>query len=281
MTHILNIQGRLPATSLPHLLLALALAGIAAALLPIGVEAQAPNPDYEIQGLGPVIDRVIEEGALDAQRLEGRLNVTGTPLTDRQSAILQGRNRPVAITPDNAAFLLYTLWATGLLNRNNVLVNGPMLTATSGGVGRMASVGGWVMGMEPATALYARERVIPLSDSQQARLERVARNVFRPCCDNSTYFPDCNHGMAMLGLLTHVASQGATEAELLKVAEAANAVWYPEQTLHARIYASAQGLDEPGAVVSRPLLSGSGHGRVRSFLRQNDLLADGGNSLSC
>ena len=48
--------------------------------------------------------------------------------------------------------------------------------------------------------------------------ERAAPFVYRPCCDNATHFPDCNHGMAMLGLLELMAAQGASEEEMFAAA---------------------------------------------------------------
>ena len=36
----------------------------------------------------------------------------------------------------------------------------------------------------------------------------IAKNAYRSCCDNSTFFQDCNHGWALLGLLQLGAGQG-------------------------------------------------------------------------
>jgi hypothetical protein len=46
---------------------------------------------------------------------------------------------------------------------------------------------------------------------QQKRLEEVTIGVFRPCCDNPHAFPDCNHGMAMLGLLELMARDASVD----------------------------------------------------------------------
>ena len=55
---------------------------------------------------------------------------------------------------------------------------------------------------------YSMHRFIVLTPEQQALVEKVSKGIYRPCCGNSVYFPDCNHGMAMLGLLELMASQG-------------------------------------------------------------------------
>src|SRR5487761_342568 len=45
-----------------------------------------------------------------------------------------------------------------------------------------------------------------MSDDEQAMVLDLATHTFRPCCDNSTFFQDCNHGSALLGLLELAAS---------------------------------------------------------------------------
>jgi hypothetical protein len=74
---------------------------------------------------------------------------------------------------------------------------------------------------------YSAHELVVLNEERQGLVERMAKKVFRPCCRNSTYFPDCNHGMAMLGLLEILAAQGATEDDLHAVAEKANGLWFP------------------------------------------------------
>lgn len=54
----------------------------------------------------------------------------------------------------------------------------------------------------------------------------VSANIYRPCCGNPTSFPDCNHGMAILGLLELMASQGATEEAMYEASLAFNSYWF-------------------------------------------------------
>ena len=72
-------------------------------------------------------------------------------------------------------------------------------------------------------------KFIILTPEQQTLVEKVAKNIYRPCCDNSTYFPDCNHGMAMLGLLELMASRGVSEADMYKFTLEVNTLWFPSQ----------------------------------------------------
>lgn len=57
------------------------------------------------------------------------------------------------------------------------------------------------------------------------KVEEVAAAVYRPCCNNHTPFPGCNHGMAMLGLLELMAPQRASADECS----------VPQQTLETTI----------------------------------------------
>src|SRR3990172_11844652 len=114
-----------------------------------------------------------------------------------------------------------------------------MVQNSGGQIESFASTGGWTLATKPVTELYASMDLIPLTSEQQARVEEVAAAVYRPCCDNYTLFPDCNHGMAMLGLLELMASQGASVDEMFNAAKYVNAYWFPQQTLEIAIYLKA------------------------------------------
>jgi len=75
-----------------------------------------------------------------------------------------------------------------------------------------------------------------MSDQQQELVRDVATNAFRPCCDNSTLYQDCNHGSALLGLLELAASQGATSDELYRTALTANSFWFPGYYAKTALY---------------------------------------------
>ncbi|MCR4279629.1 MAG: hypothetical protein NUV78_02740 [Candidatus Zambryskibacteria bacterium] len=121
---------------------------------------------------------------------------------------------------------LNLLWAFGLANKNRVLEEGPMMDQRYGGPHRMASVGGWSVARGNAMDHYSMHSLLPLSTDEQELVERVSKSVFRPCCKNSAYFPDCNHGMAMLAFLEILATQGAEEETLKTAADNANSDWF-------------------------------------------------------
>ena len=74
-------------------------------------------------------------------------------------------------------------------------------------------------------------------------VEEIAGSIYRPCCGNSTAFPDCNHGMAMLGLIELMVSQGKSEGEIYKTALAFNTYWFPKTYLDIAYYLDKNGRD--------------------------------------
>ena len=225
--------------------------------------------------LGPSL---LAAGAIDYDRFAQLYQQIGRPLTEEQIALLtKSSPAPVVINRDNAHFLLNFFWAAGLANKNRVLEEGPMKTYSNGQIGGFASTGGWMLGAKPPEALYASALMIALTPEQQARLEEVAAGVYRPCCNNPTHFPDCNHGMAMLGLLELMASQGASVDQMFTAAKYANAFWFPQQTLElAKFFQARQGVDFAQAdarqLVGKGYSSESGFPTVHKWLADNGLL---------
>lgn len=229
----------------------------------IAVVRPEPEPLY---GLGPLARRLIEADVLDRERLEASLARSGHPLTDPQQRVLDGQNVALALNEENSAFLLNTLWAVGLANRNRILTAGPMNARSQGRIDRFASTGGWRLGNRPVPELYASMDLLPLAGEKQARVERVARNVYRPCCDNATFFPDCNHGMAMLALLMLRSAQGADDAALFTAARQASAIWFPAQSAHVDSFLATHANPGLAAAVGPEVFSASGHRQLMAGL---------------
>ena len=83
---------------------------------------------------------------------------------------------------------------------------------------------------------YSRHKLFELTTEQQALVDKISKGIYRPCCNNSTHFPDCNHGMAMLGLLELMASQGASEEDMWKAALVVNSYWFPDTYITIATY---------------------------------------------
>ncbi len=235
--------------------------------------------------LGP---QLLAGGAINYDAFAAIYQNAGQPLTSAQvEALKQGSDEQIAITPQNSYFLLNFFWAVGLANKNSILTDGPMTKQSGGHIENYASTGGWTLGTKSVTELYASMDLISLTPEQQARLEAVASAVYRPCCDNPTIFPDCNHGMAMLGLLELMASQNVSEDDMFKAAKYLNAYWFPQQTLEAAIYLKAnQNIDfavaDPRLVTGSQFSSGSGFGAIHQQLLAKGLLpTEPGQGASC
>jgi hypothetical protein len=238
-----------------------------------------PNEGYVLPTrYGDIGPRLLEAGAIDFESFLQVYLQSGQPLSSEQISILErGSDAQIVIGRENARFLLNMFWALGLVNQNSLLTEGPMIEYSQGVIGNYASTGGWTIGAKPATELYASTEIISLTPEQHEHVEEVARNVYRPCCNNPTHFPDCNHGMAMFGLLQLMASQGATVEEMFVAAKYVNAFWFPQQTLElAMAFKAAQGLDFPDIdareLVGPSFSSGSGFQAVHEWLVANGLL---------
>jgi hypothetical protein len=225
--------------------------------------------------LGP---RLVEAGVIDLDAFAAIFENDGTPLSQEEIDVLTGSSdRGIVITTGNARFVLNLFWAVGLANNNPILTTGPIVKNSGGQIDGFASTGGWTLTTRPVTEIYASMDLIILTEEQQRRVEEVAEAVYRPCCDNPTHFPDCNHGMAMLGLLELMASQGASTDEMFSAAKYINAFWFPQQTLETAVYLkTAQNTDFVNAdarlVVSKRFSSGSGAKAVHQALQSAGLL---------
>lgn len=179
-------------------------------------------------------------------------------------------DQKLVITDENASVVLNLLWAFGLANKNPILERGEIADKRYGGVDRFASTGGWTLATGDLMDHYSKHKFFVLTDKQQELVDKVSRNIYRPCCDNPAHFPDCNHGMAMLGLLELLARDGATESEMYQFALAVNQKWFPDVYQVIDSYFRKQGLAisevQPKEIVGFNLSSGSGFQKVLSLM---------------
>lgn len=231
--------------------------------------------------------RMVASGVIDAEQFEAlyesraRLPDGQGGMDEEEKALLYGKdNGNLKITRENAGTLLNLLWALGLGNKNDVLEKGPMADEEFGGAGVFASTGGWTLAKGDAMSHYSMHRFVALTADQQALVERVSQNIYRPCCGNSTYFPDCNHGMAMLGLLELMASQGVSEADMYRYALAVNSYWFPDTYLTVAKYLESQGVAwrdaDPRQVLGYDFSSAAGYRNVLSKTQPQGFQGGGG-----
>ncbi|MCL5795125.1 MAG: hypothetical protein M1338_02105 [Patescibacteria group bacterium] len=186
---------------------------------------------------GDLGKKLVSSGAIDEEKF--RALYTGSrQFTDEYEQLLSGdNNSKIVINEDNAGYILNLLWALGLSNANPVLTDSKeMMNPSYGGAANFASTGGWTVAVGGAMDHYNRHIYFKLTSEQQALVDKVSQGIYRPCCGNSTHFPDCNHGMAMLGFLELMASQDVSEQDMWKAALAVNSYWFPDTYITIAAY---------------------------------------------
>ncbi|OGG48915.1 hypothetical protein A2678_02505 [Candidatus Kaiserbacteria bacterium RIFCSPHIGHO2_01_FULL_53_31] len=227
--------------------------------------------------------QMVEVGAIDAARMEALYQDRGGFPPEFRKMLEKNMNEKIVITSTNSGYLLNLLWALGLANKNPVLADTTeMMNPAYKGAGGFASTGGWTLAQGNPMNHYNMHTLITLTAAEQALVDRVSRNIYRPCCNNSTHFPDCNHGMAMLGFLELMASQGVNEQDMYKAALAVNSYWFPETYLTLATYMQNKGVEwkdiSPQEVLGKNYSSSSGYANIAS---QVTLPEQGGTSGGC
>ncbi len=202
-------------------------AGLAAAVV--------PEEGYTVEvKWGDTGRELVAAGGIDLEKY--RANYSDEKYEELLTYLTEDKNKGITITQDNAYFWVNTLWALGLTQKSDVLDKGVMGTKYKERLGNFASTGGWTLGARPAVELYSSADIIPLSAERQRLVEKISANVYRPCCGNSTAFPDCNHGMAALGLIELMAAQGFEEEEIYEAALAFNSYWFTQTYVDLAYY---------------------------------------------
>lgn len=229
---------------------------------------------------GDLGKQLVETGVIDKEKLISLYAERGG-LDPQIEQLLTGTyNEPVVINESNSGFLLNLLWALGLGNKNQILEKGPMSDPQYGGADRFASTGGWTLAKGDVMKHFSKHPFVPLTPEQQELVEQVTKNIFRPCCGNSTYFPDCNHGMAMLGLVELMASQGISEVQMYRTALAVNSYWFPDTYLAIAQFLAKKGISweeaDPQEILGEQFSSASGYRQILSEVTPPERRSSGG-----
>lgn len=206
-------------------------------------EKVLPTAGYTVNiKWGDIGKKLVESGAIDLAKFQE--NYKDPQYQEVMKYLTETQDKGITITQENSYFWINTLWALGLVQKSDVLDKGVMGTQYKKEVGNFASTGGWTLGTKAATKLYSTTQIIPLTSEQNQMVMRIAENIYRPCCGNSTAFPDCNHGMAMLALIQLMVSQGQSESEIYKASLAFNSYWFGQTYMDLAYYfKTKQGLD--------------------------------------
>lgn len=224
--------------------------------------------------------KLVSAGVIDGEKLKALYEGRGQ-FTDEYKNLLFGTdNGELVMTKDNAEYLLNLFWALGLASKNPILDSGEMKDPRYGGAQNFASTAGWTMAKGNPMDHYSRHKFFDLTPEQQALVDKVSSGIYRPCCGNSTHFPDCNHGMAMLGLLELMASQGVSEQDMWKTALVVNSYWFPDNYFTIMTYMKNKGVEwkdvNPQEMLGINYSSAQGYARIASQVIQPQEERSGG-----
>jgi len=240
------------------------------------------NPDggYEIKAtfedLGP---QMIALGVIDLEKFKTAYSASGQDLDQELLEILtKGSGSTIKIDSLNSKFLLNFFWAVGLANKTKILDEGEIMKYGGiKGVGNFASTGGWTLAKGDAMKYFSKSKLIILTPEQEKLVKSVAENIFRPCCNNSTAFPDCNHGMALLGVLELMAASGASEDDMYQASKYFNAFWFPGNYYDLALYfKNKEGLNfsniNPKVLLSKEYSSATGWQLAKQWLGDQGII---------
>lgn len=217
--------------------------------------------------LGDSIVKLVQNGVIDAPRFADIYKDRGGFPPELKDVLTAPSNRPILLTRTNANFYVNLLWPVGLANHMDSNKSSPV---NGKSLFNFASTGGWNLGKEKNGGAYFNKLgIISLTPEREALVTKIAQNSYRPCCNNSTFFQDCNHGSALLGLLQLGAAQGLSESDLWREALAFNSFWFPQQYIYNGLYFKVvKGVDwdkvDPKVVTGKDFSSGSGSGNIQA-----------------
>lgn len=180
---------------------------------------------------GDSIQRLIAAGVIDP----GKFRAAKKELPQWVERVLTTRSDDLIVFSDrSSSYLVDLLWPIGLANKATFNEQSPIDMPS---IPSFASTAGWTLGKADNGYVYFNSvEVVGMTGDEQAMVVDVATHTFRPCCDNSTFFQDCNHGSALLGLLELAASQGATRNGLYGLALIANSYWFADNYAKTALY---------------------------------------------
>ncbi len=183
---------------------------------------------------GDVIPKMVAAGVIDMQKLEDNYKDRGGIPQDMKELLSKSSQKPIRITKENSTWLITLLWPLGLTNKMAINEKSPVAGKD---VGNFASTGGWTLGKAESGAEYFNKySVLSLTPQQEQRVRKLADTIHRPCCNNSAFFQDCNHGSAALGLVELAVAQNIPDDEIYKTVLKFNSFWFPSNYTETALY---------------------------------------------
>ncbi|KAB2916398.1 MAG: hypothetical protein F9K29_11695 [Hyphomicrobiaceae bacterium] len=225
-------------------------------------EQVRPKEGYQTRlVLGDIVPRMVAHGIVDMEKMEALYKERGGMPPELKQVLTEASTTPLTVTRENADWLVNILWPIGLSNKMAINKRSPIAGKD---LPNLASTGGWGLGKEKNGASYFNHHeLIPLTAEQGRRVWRIATSTYRPCCDNSTFFQDCNHGSAALAVIELGVAQGLSDGEIYRTLLAFNAYWFGPTYVETALYFNVlRGMDwsavDPRRVLSRRYSTASG-----------------------
>lgn len=191
---------------------------------------------------GDLGKQLLDSGVIDLAKFK-ELFKDDPKMEKYMQVFLNTSKEHMRIDERNSRFMVNTLWAVGLVNKSVLLDEGDMQTKGSSDPMKYASTGGWDLGSRPTSELYSSTPLVTLSPDSAKLVKKIAESVYRPCCDNPTSFPDCNHGMAALGYIELAVKQGVSEKQIYKDLLVLNSFWFPQNYVELAIFMNQKGTE--------------------------------------
>lgn len=214
------------------------ISGTGNALIDEVVAQVLPEKGFQSKiALGDSVLKLAQNGVIDRDKFLAIYQNRGGLPDELKNVLDSPSSKPILLTRENANYYVNLMWPLGLANymssNKESPINGKSLF-------NFASTGGWNLGKEENGGAYFNKfKIVELTPEQEALVTKIAQNTYRPCCNNSTFFQDCNHGSALLGLLQLGAAQGLNEDELYREALAFNSFWFPHNYIQTALYFKA------------------------------------------
>lgn len=187
---------------------------------------------------GNIVPKLVSLGVIDDAKFRQLVKMT----PDQEEIYSKGTDKKIKIDRANVQFVVDMLWALGLAQKSLVYDEGPMGTQYKDQAGNFASTGGWSLASGSPMQYFNKYNLIPLTADQQKQVAEISKNVYRACCGNSTYFPDCNHGMAALAMIELMVSNNIDENTIYKTLLSFNSYWFPDTYITTATYFARQGV---------------------------------------
>lgn len=233
---------------------------------------------------GRWLPELVRLGVIDMNKLDASFANHGGLSIEQMRLLTEGSDEFITIDSQSSWFTVIALWPLGLANKVAMNEASPI---SGPNVFNYASTGGWSLGQEKnGGAYFNKYEVVSLTSEQEALLKDLAENTYRPCCNNSTLYQDCNHGSALLGLLELGASQGLSREDLARAALVANSFWFPDNYLKTAMYFKVvKGIDwkdvNAEEVLGSQYSSASGANQVAQQVAALGVLPEGASGAQC